>query len=179
MLLRELGLDLIVDPADVPEVRQAGECPRRFAKRVAWEKASTVARRHPGEMIVAADTVVLVDDLMLGKPQDTADACRMLRTLSGRSHQVMTAVAMILPDTRRDEFVSVTGVTFRALQEEEIVAYVGTGEPFDKAGAYAIQGGARPFVIAIDGSHSNVIGLPVEALSERFAHYGMAERRLS
>jgi septum formation protein len=173
-LLDATGLTFQVDAAGVPEVRALDEAPAEFARRVARDKAQAVAARHPQAVVLGADTIVVIDGEVLGKPRDEADACRMLRQLSGRSHQVMTAVVLALPDGRRDELVEVTWVTFRALDSAEIDAYVATGEPFDKAGAYAIQGGAAGFVTEVVGSYSNVVGLPVEALLERLQrHFGI------
>ena len=111
--------------------------------------------------MLAADTVVTIDGLILGKPADAADARRMLALLSGRTHQVMTAVVLIPPGGAMQELVESTDVTFRPISAAEIDAYVASGEPFDKAGAYAIQGGAGAFVVQVRGSYSNVVGLPV------------------
>ncbi|HVM95392.1 MAG TPA: Maf family protein, partial [Candidatus Acidoferrales bacterium] len=113
-----------------------------------------------------ADTVVILDGQIFGKPVDEAQAREMLAALSGRTHQVVTAVALVGPNGASDELVISTDVSFRQLDAHEIDAYVATGEPSDKAGAYAIQGGARRFATAISGSYSNVVGLPVDEVSE-------------
>lgn len=162
-LLREMGVPFRVCASDVPETPEPGEAPAAFARRAAADKGGAVARRCPGEWVLAADTVVAIDGRILGKPRDGADARRMLRLLAGRRHQVLTAVALFSPaGACAGAEVVGTGVTFRALSEAEIAAYVATGEPADKAGAYAIQGGAAGFVRAVEGSYSNVVGLPVD-----------------
>jgi len=171
-LLSGLGVPFEVRPADVPEVRRPGEEPARFAARLAREKATAVAR--PGEWVLGADTIVVVDEEILGKPADAADARRMLALLSGRAHHVLTAVALIGPGGElAGELVGDTVVEFRDLTGEEIADYVAGGEPMDKAGAYAIQGGAGRFVRRTEGSYSNVVGLPVEEVAELLARCGL------
>ena len=143
-----------------------GEDPARAARRLARTKASEVHARRPGSLVLAADTVVAVGDRILGKPKSPAEAEEMLALLSGRSHRVITGVCLLGPD--RDETFHVsTEVVFRALSAEEIRAYVASGEPMDKAGAYAIQGGAAGFVREIHGSYTNVVGLPLAECIER------------
>ena len=124
-------------------------------------KRATSPRSHPGRLVLGADTTVVVDGEVLGKPRDAADAARMLGQLSGRSHLVLTGVCLIGPagETRIES--AVTTVEFRPLEDAEIAGYVDSGEPMDKAGAYAIQGGAAGFVTRLDGEYSNVVGLPV------------------
>ena len=159
-LLERAAIDVVVDPASVDESVLTGESAPAYATRVAEAKARLVHGRHPSAMVLAADTIVVVDDLILGKPRDDEDARRMLRLLAGRTHEVLTAVCLIrqgLLDTR----IASTHVTFAPLDDAEIEWYVATGEPRDKAGAYAIQGLASRFVVAINGSYSNVVGLPV------------------
>lgn len=173
-LLHATGLRFHVDAADVPEVQEPNEEPAVFAQRLAREKARAVAARHPRAVVLGADTIVVIDGQVLGKPRHAADARRMLQQLSGRAHQVMTAVAIIQAEGITDELIEITNVTFRVIDGEEIDAYVASGEPFDKAGAYAIQGGAAGFVTRIDGSYSNVVGLPVEALLDRLREHAGA-----
>jgi septum formation protein len=159
----------------VDESRQAGERPAAYVERVARSKATAGSTRHPSRVVIGADTVVVLEDDVLGKPRDEADAQEMLRRLSGRSHEVLTAIAVALNGGRlRGETASVnqglrthverTTVWFRALSDQEVAWYVRSGEPMDKAGAYAIQGLAARFIPRIDGSYSNVVGLPLAAL---------------
>ena len=162
-LLREMGRPFTVCVSDVPETPRPGEAPAAFARRAALDKGAAVARLCAGAWVLAADTVVAVDAEILGKPRDDADARRMLRQLADRRHDVLTGVALFAPDGVCAETVVVrTAVTFRALSDAEITAYVASGEPADKAGAYAIQGGAAGFVRAVVGSYSNVVGLPID-----------------
>jgi septum formation protein len=159
-LLTAAGIGFDVDPAAVDERPRADEPPETYARRVAIDKAQTTARRHPDRAVLAADTIVVIDERVLGKPTDAHDAAGMLRALSNRSHVVMTAVALV-HQGRVHAIVDRTIVWMREMSAEEIAAYVATGEPLDKAGAYAIQGGAGAFVERIEGSVDTVIGLPV------------------
>lgn len=166
-LLRAAGIEFDVMPADADESARPGEAPDVYVRRVAEEKARVVGARSHDRLILAADTIVAVDGTMLGKPVDDDDAKRMLSLLSGRTHEVLTAVAiyrsgMSVPLVEADR----TEVEFAALTEVEIDWYVATGEPRDKAGAYAIQGYASRFVTRIDGSYSNVVGLPIALVYE-------------
>jgi len=168
-LLRQLGIPFTVVGAGVDETRLPGEAPETFARRVAAAKArrglENVRRRQRSPRpVVAADTCVVIDDHVLGKPADDAQARTMLRSLSGRTHRVLTAVA-VHDGKRLHEALSETAVTFAALGEEDIERYWGTGEPRGKAGAYAIQGRAAAFVERIDGSYSGVVGLPLHELA--------------
>ena len=160
-LLRAAGIPFEIIVADVDESVRAGETPDAYARRVAQAKARAVAPRANGAPVLAADTVVVVEGEILGKPSDAADARRMLRRLSARPHEVLTAVCLLPPEGGRHEHVERTTVEFAQLSESEITAYVASGEPMDKAGAYAIQGLASKFVTRIEGSYSNVVGLPV------------------
>jgi septum formation protein len=161
-LLREAGIPFLADPAHVDEATRAGEAPEAYVQRLAVDKARAVARRHPERVVLAADTTVVVDGTVLGKPADREDAARMLRLLSGRDHLVLTGVCLVVPpDGAVHTDIAATTVAFKPLDAAEIAAYVDSGEPMDKAGAYAIQGGAAPFVRHLDGSYSNVVGLPV------------------
>lgn len=163
-LLAAAGFDVDVIAADVHEVMDVEETPDGYARRLAQLKAEAVKARAGDRPILGADTIVLVDNLVLEKPVDEADATRMLRMLSGRAHTVLTAVCLInpAPDARRVQVaVTRTLVEFAELSADEIDWYVASGEPKDKAGGYAIQGLASRFVTRIDGSYSNVVGLPV------------------
>jgi septum formation protein len=165
-LLARAGIAFEVIPADIPEHGRPSEKPGEFAARVAAEKALTVARQvgpSPRRQVLGADTIVVIDDAILGKPRDAEHAVRLLERLVGRSHEVITAVAVAASDTLEIRTTSVTTrVTMRPAAAEELRTYVATGEPLDKAGAYALQGGGRNFIEKVDGSESNVIGLPLE-----------------
>ena len=161
-LLEKLGRDFDVLAPDIAEVGRAGEPPDDFAQRMADEKAAEVAPRRADAWILAADTVVVLDATVLGKPRNTAEAVAMLTTLAGRSHTVFTGVALLRPGGVAAERVVVgTPVVFRDLSAEEIGGYIATGEPFDRAGAYAIQGEGAHLVDRVEGSYTNVIGLPL------------------
>ena len=159
-LLQELGLEPLVVPADIDETPQPGEDAASYVERLAIEKgAAVVSGADADAVIVSADTIVVLDGELLGKPVDDADASAMLRRLSGRTHEVITGVAM----RRGDEvssFVETTIVHFAELTDDDIAWYVATREPADKAGAYGMQGRGGAFVVSIDGSYDNVIGLP-------------------
>ena len=165
-LLRNAGISFAVHPADVDETPLNGEAARACAERLAREKAVTVWRLRPQDVVLGADTVVVVDGAILNKPIDAADAARMLRMLSARSHQVITGVCLARGGARGQSPVvsttsETTSVTMDALSEADIRDYVATGEPMDKAGAYAIQGRASRWIPRIEGDYSNVVGLPV------------------
>jgi septum formation protein len=163
-LLSAAGIPFEVAPAHVDETIRDGESPERYVTRVAEDKALAIGRRFPHRLVLAADTIVVVDGAVLGKPADGQDARRMLRLLSGRTHEVMTAVTLGAAD--RDTRIEKTTVEFAGLTAVEIDWYVDSGEPMDKAGAYAIQGLASRFIRRIDGSYSNVVGLPVALVYE-------------
>jgi septum formation protein len=186
-LLKAAGIGFDVLPVNVDETPLAQESPEAHVRRLAEEKARVASQTRPGAVVLGADTVVVVDDRILGKPRDAADAAEMLRALSGRAHEVLTGVAVIRPAGRaglKPERggdgpptsgaasvapttppaaigVACTRVWFSSLSDDEIDWYVRSGEPMDKAGAYAIQGLASRFIDRIDGSYSNVVGLPV------------------
>ena len=168
-LLRNAGISFTVQPADINETPLPGESPRDCAERLAREKALAVSQKNPKQWVVGADTIVVVDDAILGKPRDEEDAARMLRLLSGRTHAVITGVCVVEPVTSGRLPVAstintrseMTLVTFCDLSDDEIREYVATGEPMDKAGAYAIQGIASRWIPRIEGDYSNVVGLPV------------------
>jgi septum formation protein len=170
-LLSRLFDQFEVVPSGVPEeMPERGE-PERVAKRLARAKALGVAIVRPEALVIAADTVVAVDDLLLAKPETKESALEMLMTLSGREHTVTTGVALIWPGADgmpagKHAFADTARVRFRCISPEEAAAYVETGEPMDKAGAYAIQGGAAKFVQSVEGDLDTVIGLPVAALRE-------------
>lgn len=164
-LLRASGIDFDAQAADVDESIHAGEMPEAYVRRVAIDKARVVAARNRESIVLAADTTVVVDAHILAKPQDDEDARRMLRLLAGRSHEVLTGVCVIAGGAEQTR-VEDTRVTFAPMTDEEIAWYVASGEPADKAGAYAIQGLASRFVTRIDGSYSNVVGLPVALVYE-------------
>ena len=159
-LLRNAGISFTADPAHVPEVPLEQEAPLAYAQRLARDKAIAVFSRHPNDAVLGADTVVVVDGHLLEKPADSKDAARMLRLLSGRSHQVITGVSLMAPGFGRTE-AEVTQVWFSQLTDAEIADYVLSGEPMDKAGAYGIQGTASRWIGRIDGCYFNVVGLPV------------------
>jgi nucleoside triphosphate pyrophosphatase len=173
-LLAQAGQRFVVEPSCVEEVVRPGESATTFAARVAREKALEIARGRPGRWVLGADTVVIVDDAPLGKPACADEAIRMLQRLSGRTHQVATAFALV--DSRGhvfEEEVVISEVAFRNLQLREIEEYVESGEPYDKAGAYAIQGGAGRFVAELRGSRSNVVGLPMDEVESALRSAGL------
>lgn len=163
-LLAQVGIVCTVIPSAAEETLLPGESPRQHVLRLALDKAREVARRPdaPGRWFLGSDTIVLRDETVLGKPADAAEAAAMLRSLSGRSHQVLSAFAIFDRETGacRSEVVT-TQVHFKQLTAREIAGYIATGEPFDKAGGYGIQGIGAFMVTAIEGSYSNVVGLPV------------------
>ncbi|MBI1757158.1 MAG: septum formation protein Maf [Fimbriimonas ginsengisoli] len=166
-LLRRIVPDFEVVPADVEETQFAGESAREMAVRLAEAKATSVAALRPEALVIGADTVVaLGEHKVIGKPVGEADARRMLQRLSGRTHNVITAVCLYWPQGAQ-AFSCEARVAFRTLSEAEVDAYVTSGEPLDKAGGYAIQGGAKSFVERVDGLESTVIGLPVEEIASR------------
>ena len=168
-LLRNAGIPFTVQPADIKETPLAGEAPRECAERLAREKASAVFQSNPQACVLGADTIVVVDDIILGKPRDAEDAARMLRLLSGRMHFVITGVCIVGPVASGQWSVAgntraaseTTLVTMCEISDAEIRFYIATGEPMDKAGAYAIQGMASRWIPRIEGDYSNVVGLPV------------------
>ncbi|GIX47921.1 MAG: Maf-like protein [Candidatus Tectimicrobiota bacterium] len=176
-LLRQLHVPFTVVAADIDEGQRPGEAPLAYALRVAQDKARHVVQRFPHALVLAADTIVVLDDEVLGKPPDAEAARRMLQRLSGRQHTVITALALHreAPPLALQAAVE-TRVRFRTLSAEEIEAYVASGEPLDKAGAYAIQGGAAAFVVALEGCYSNVVGLPLRRTAALLRQAGMAVR---
>lgn len=173
-LLRNAGISFVIHPANVPEVPLTDETPHSFAERLAREKALAVRQQRPGDVVLGADTVVLVDGQILGKPCDQEDAGRMLRLLSGRTHRVITGVCLAGPVA--NSFVDVrsetTLVTMDSLSDQDIRSYIATGEPMDKAGAYAIQGIASRWISRIEGDYFNVVGLPVALVHRMLKEHG-------
>lgn len=207
-LLREIGIPFQVHAANINEDQNAGELPIEYALRLAREKAQAVSKQYPQSYVLGADTIVVLNGEVLGKPQDHADAARMLRLLSGRAHEVTTAVSLIppniaatntpsasqaapnkvtsetvapnfavpfsvVPGTLAETRASTTKVYFREIAEAEIQQYVAGGEPMDKAGAYAIQGGASRWTDRIEGEYSNVVGLPLSLVTEMLRTTGL------
>ncbi len=166
-LLEMLGIPIEVRPPHVPEVRNPGESPQAYVERLAREKAASV----PGPLVLGADTTVVVDGEVLEKPVDAADALRMLRRLQGRVHLVITAIALRTSDSMLSA-TDVTAVTFRPADDDALRAYVATGEPMDKAGAYGIQGYGAALVERIDGDFFGVMGLPVRLVLDLLARAG-------
>ena len=165
-LLAQAGFTFEVAVSGIPEIRKQAESPIAFVARLAREKAEDVAGRFKNEsaIVIGADTVVVCDELVLGKPSDPDDAKRMLKLLAGRTHQVITGVC-ILSNSVVETAAEVTFVTMNTIAEAEIESYVATGEPMDKAGAYAIQGYAARWIPRVHGCYFNVVGLPLALVS--------------
>ena len=178
-LLRNAGFDFDVQASNIIEKIEPSEPPEEFARRAAREKAVQVAASSPqGSLVLGADTVVVIDGETLGKPSGIDDAARMLRLLSGRTHQVHTGICLVrAPDKIAALKHETTLVTFRELDEVEIRDYLKSGEPMGKAGAYAVQGLASRFVTGISGCYSNVVGLPVALVYETLKPLLKAEGR--
>jgi septum formation protein len=171
-LLTLVGIPHVVRPADIDEAYLAGEQPAAHAERLAREKAAVVAATEPGALVIGSDTIVVVDGDVLGKPRDEAHAAQMLARLSGRSHVVLTAVAVRWRGVERSS-VEAVGVTFHPLTVQDIHAYIATGEPMDKAGAYGIQGYGATIVERVDGDYFAVMGLPLQRLVRLMADLGV------
>src|SRR5690606_18385186 len=178
-LLGRLGLDFGVLDIDIPERRAPGEAPAEYVRRVAREKAGAGLLRVaavPGAVVLGSDTEVILGDEVFGKPRDAEDAAGMLRRLSGRTHEVVSAVSVVSAG-REAQAVSVSQVTFGELSDADIDAYVASGEPMGKAGAYAIQGGGEVFVSRLSGSYSGVMGLPLYETARLLEQFGIAPPR--
>lgn len=179
-LLHHAGIAFEVKPADIPEEQRPGEAPEAFARRLAREKAVAIARRTSADRVVlGSDTIVVLDGDVLGKPRDKEHAIELLSRLLGQTHSVITAVA-VAPAGTEDaaaaavrDFAVVSSVTMRDANAEEIRAYVAGGEPMDKAGAYALQGEGRRFVEHVEGSDTNVIGLPIDETLALLRDFGV------
>ena len=180
-LLSRLGVEFGVLDIDVPERRSPDEAPADYVRRVAREKAGAGLLRVvavPGAVVLGADTEVVLGDEVFGKPRDGRDAAAMLRRLSGRTHEVISAVSLVSAD-REAQAVSVSQVTFAELTDARIAAYVASDEPMGKAGGYAIQGGAEAFIVHLSGSHSGVMGLPMYETARLLARFGIGDRTLA
>ena len=173
-LLRSLGLEFEVSPSKVEEVTDPEQSPEQNATNIARDKARWVARQNPGSYVLGADTMVVLDREIIGQPTDEEDACRILSKLAGKQHRVITGVVLITPEAQEYETAVVSTVTLKLVSENEIRSYVATGEPLDKAGAYAIQGKGSFLVESWEGSYSNIVGLPLEALTDLFQQAGFA-----
>jgi len=165
-ILQSLGIPFIVSPSDVSEDMLPGETAESAARRLARDKAAAAAARHPGEWVLAADTLVFLDGATLGKPRSSEEAAAMLRRLAGREHGVVTSVHLRRGADAGRGIAETSRVRFAAMSEAEIEWYVATGEPRDKAGAYGVQGLGARFIAEIHGSFTNVMGLPARAVYE-------------
>ena len=172
-LLAQLGVRFRCVPADIDETPGPGEPPEGYVQRMAREKAAEVAARYPGAVVLAADTSVVIDGDILGKPRDLLDGLAMLARLSGRQHTVMTAISLLGAGDSATQLVQ-TGVEFVALNRAACEAYLATDEPWDKAGCYAVQGLGGAFVRALHGSYSNVVGLPLAETWQLLSSRGIA-----
>ncbi len=172
--LTDLGLNFTCLPADIDETPNPGETPTAFALRMAQAKAEAIARQYPHAYVIGSDTVVTVDNRILGKPADAAHALKILRSLQGKTHQVITGLSLIcLQDNCNENLTRTTDVTFQTFTDSILLAYIKTGEPMDKAGAYGIQGRGGFLVRTIQGSCSNVIGLPISTCTSLLLQYGV------
>jgi septum formation protein len=180
-ILHDAGISFSVLSSAIDETPYPEETPPQMVQRLADAKAELVAARAVGPAIlIAADTVVVLDGQILGKPRSTDDARRMLEVLSGRTHSVVTGVSLIrLPEMERRQFAETTLVTFAPLSPDEISSYLATDEPYDKAGAYAIQGYAGRYIPRIEGCYFNVVGLPLARLVDHLQELGWSEERES
>jgi septum formation protein len=176
-LLRNAGILFVARPTDIPETPNKDEAPRAFAERMAREKALAAFDRESKNFVLGADTIVIVESEILGKPRDNADAARMLRMLSGRTHQVITGVCLLGPELSQNQtFADVrsetTTVSMNTLSNADVQSYILSGEPMDKAGAYAIQGRASRWISRIEGDYFNVVGLPVSLVYRMMQEHG-------
>jgi septum formation protein len=174
-LLTLVGIPHTIRPADIDERYLPGEVPRAHAERLAREKAAVVARDEPDAVVIGSDTIVVVDGEVLGKPRDEQHAAEMLARLSGRSHVVMTAVAVMWRGVELSA-VEEVGVTFHPLDADTVLSYIATGEPMDKAGAYGIQGYGATIVQRVDGDYFAVMGLPLQRLVRLMEQLGLSYR---
>lgn len=172
-LLTLVGIAHTVHPADIDESLHPGEPPTTYVDRLAREKAGVIAAEHPGAVVIAADTTVVLDGEVLGKPADVAEARRMVAALAGRTHEVCTGIA-VQHGARVASAVERVSVTMRPLSAEEVAAYVATGEPMDKAGAYGIQGVGATIVTRVEGDYFSVMGLGLARLVALCAEIGLA-----
>ena len=171
-LLNLLGVDFTVKCSEIDEFIDAGLPVADEIKRLSYEKAAAVSRDFPDDIIIAADTAVTLDGKVFGKPKDSDEAFLMLKTLSGKTHEVITGVT-VKRGEKTDTRAAVTKVNFRHLTDKEIKSYIATGDPFDKAGGYALQGISCIFATGISGDHFNVYGLPVGMLADMLRGFGI------
>lgn len=171
-LLKQVGVSFVVVPSNVAEEVPEPVSPAALVEQLSLMKAHEVARKYPDEIVIGADTIVVVDNQVLGKPRDRNDAIDMLERLSGREHQVMTGVALVKGDRQLVGHEETT-VRFNALERAQIERYVDSGEPMDKAGAYGIQGRAGGFISGIQGDYFNVVGLPLSRTVRMLSHFGI------
>ena len=173
-LLKQIGLDFQVIPSCVEEIADSHLEPQELVLKLAKRKAQAVSREYPQAIVLGADTIVCCEGRVLGKPRNKEEAAEMLSFLSGRVHEVVSGVVLqrLLPESVRGEAVT-TRVKFRNLTDEEIMGYIASGEPFDKAGAYGIQGLGALLVEKIDGCYFNVVGLPLSRLPDLFREFGV------
>ena len=173
-LLSAFGVPFLVMPSGVDEVPFPGEAPVRFALRAAMDKGTEIAQKYPFSWVLSADTIVVIDGKILGKPKDRADARRMLSMLEGREHRVYTSVCLLCARREyKDAGTEMTRVVFRTLAQSEIDAYARTGECDDKAGAYAAQGAGMLLIDRVIGSFSNVVGLPMTRVASMLKKAGL------
>ena len=172
-LLDATGVTFEIVESGIDEARRTGEDARDYALRMARDKALSVSTRHPDALVLAADTIVECGGEILVKPDSAADARRMLRILSGNTHTVVTAFALARGNQVVESMPVMSRVTFRALSNDEIDAYLATGEPFDKAGSYGIQGAGANFIVAVEGSRDNVMGLPMGQVLDVLRRHGV------
>lgn len=173
--LQDAGFAFATAPADVPEIPSPGEPATDYALRVATAKARAAQLEHPHHIVLGADTDVVLDGRILGKPVDAADAALMLAALSCYTHQVISAVVLV-QGARCESVLTITEIDFVKLSDHDIASYVASGEPMGKAGAYGIQGGAARFVKSVRGSYTGVVGLPLAETCELLAAFGLLPR---
>ncbi len=175
-LLTEVGMKFDVVPADIDEITDSALSPADNAIAIATAKARQVAERYPARFVLGADTVVVLGNEILGKPRDHDDALRILSLLAGKTHQVITGIALVSPEGATHAEAVTSQVTLKPLDRETIEQYISTGEPMDKAGAYAIQGAGNALIAGYEGSYSNIVGLPVDTVLNQLRHAGFAGR---
>ncbi|MDH5763616.1 MAG: Maf family protein [Nitrospinota bacterium] len=173
-LLRSLGLEFEVSPSQVKEITDPAQSPENNALNIARDKARWVARRNPGCYVLGADTIVVLGREIIGQPVDKEDAFRILSKLAGKQHKVITGVVLITPENNEYDTAIVSTVTIKPVSAEGIRSYISTEEPLDKAGAYAIQGEGSVLVESWEGSYSNIVGLPLEALADLMQQAGFS-----
>jgi len=171
-LLRSLGVEFEVSPSKVDEITDPEQSPEQNATNIARDKALWVARHNPGSYILGADTMVVLGQEIIGQPKDEEDAFRILSKLAGKQHRVITGMVLITPEAEEYSTAVVSTVSIQSVSESKIRSYIATGEPLDKAGAYAIQGKGSFLVESWQGSYSNIVGLPLEALTGLFQQAG-------